>query len=352
MSATYEEHDEAAITTGGNPFGVSKAPVPTNAATDVAMQRALAEVQAAMVIAQRFPRDERVAFDRGITAFQRPSLAEHALYAYARGGTEITGPSIRAAEAIAQAWGNIEHGIVELEQRAGESTVLAFAWDLQTNTRSGVTFQVKHERHTRDSIKRLIDPRDIYEMVANQGARRLRSRILAIIPADVVDAAVQETEKTLKARADITPARLAWFVETFASYGVPKEALEKRIQRRFDTITPSQIIMLAKIHNSLKDGMSAPADWFDLSAAAAPTTGTTTARVSEKLAETLGETAGSVPVPEAAATPARGRRGAKTPASEGLPLQGEPLVQKSRCDACGATKGEPHAAGCPVDEVD
>jgi hypothetical protein len=350
LSATYEEPGENALATQANPFG-SKAPVAPNAATDVAMQRALAEVQGAMIIAQRFPRDERVAFDRVINAFQRPSLAEHALYAYARGGTEITGPSIRAAEAIAQAWGNIEHGIVELEQRAGESTVLAFAWDLQTNTRSGVTFQVKHERHTRSGVTRLTDPRDIYETVANQGARRLRARILAIIPADVVDAAVQETEKTLRAKVDITPERIASLVEKFAAFSVPKEAIEKRIQRRMDTVTPSQVLSLAKIYNSLKDGMSAPADWFDL-APPAPATGTTTARVSDKLAQTLGEDAAAVPAAKPPPKPAKGKRGANAAAPEGLPLVGEPIVQKSRCDACGATKGEAHAAGCPVDEID
>ena len=41
------------------------------------------------------------------------------------------------------------------------------------------------------------DPRDIYEMVANQGARRLRACILGIIPGDVVGASVEECQKTL-----------------------------------------------------------------------------------------------------------------------------------------------------------
>lgn len=298
MSATYEDRDEAATTTAQpNPFAVATTTA-TNAAAEADAARAVAEVQAAMIIAQRFPRDERVAFDRVVTAFQRPSLAEHALYAYARGGTEITGPSIRAAEAIAQAWGGIEFGIRELEQRPGESTVQAYAWDLQSNTRSVTVFQVKHERHTRNGVTRLMDPRDVYELVANQGARRMRARILAIIPADVVDAAVKETEKTLRAKVDVTPERIASLAEKFATFGVPKEAIEKRIQRRLDTITPSQMLALAKIYNSLQDGMSAPADWFDL-APVAPTAGTTTARVSEKLAQTLAEPAAPQPSAEA-----------------------------------------------------
>jgi hypothetical protein len=325
VSATYEDADqqtgEIVKTDNPNPFGAAATAKPTNAAAASDAQRAIAEIQAAMVIAQQFPRDQRVAFDRVITAFQRPSLAEHALYAYARGGTEITGPSIRAAEAIAQAWGNIESGIRELEQRAGESTVQAYAWDVETNTRSSVTFQVKHERHTRNGVTRLLDPRDIYELVANQGARRLRARILAIIPADVVDAAVKETEKTLRAKVDITPERIASLVEKFAAFGVPKEAIEKRIQRRMDTVTPSQVLALAKIYNSLNDAMSAPGDWFELEVVK-PKEGTQTARTADKLgamvAETAAPSASTVAAPE---QPSGQTPEVNLPVLDGLPLE-------------------------------
>ena len=52
-------------------------------------------------------------------------------------------------------------------------------------------------------------------------------------------------------------------VEAFGHYKVTKEQIEKRIQRRLDTITPAQLVALRKIYNSLKDGMSGPMDWFD-----------------------------------------------------------------------------------------
>jgi hypothetical protein len=52
-------------------------------------------------------------------------------------------------------------------------------------------------------------------------------------------------------------------VDAFAAYKVSKEQIEKRIQRRLDTITPAQLIQLRKIYNSLRDGMSGPADWFE-----------------------------------------------------------------------------------------
>lgn len=230
----------------------------------VEQERAMAEVQGAIVLAKRFPRNQIEALDRIQVACQRPGLAEQALYSYSRGGTEITGPSIRLAEAIAQNWQNLQFGIRELEQRNGESTVEAFCWDVETNTRHVKTFQVKHERHTKKGSYRLEDPRDIYELTANQGARRLRAAILAIIPGDVVEAAVSQCEQTLKAKADTSPEAMKKLVEAFAPYGITKEQIEKRIQRRLDTITPAQLIQLRKIYNSLKDGMSAPSDWFEI----------------------------------------------------------------------------------------
>ncbi len=119
------------------------------------------------------------------------------MYEYPRGGTKVSGPSIRLAEALAQNWGNIDYGIMELEQKAGESSVMAYAWDLETNTRQTKIFTVKHERKAKGTVTKLNDARDIYEMVANQGARRLRSCILGVIPGDIVDAAVDMCQKTL-----------------------------------------------------------------------------------------------------------------------------------------------------------
>lgn len=243
---------------------IATRPKQNHAMIEVEQQRAISEVQGAIVLAKKFPRNQIEALDRIITACQRPALAEQAVYEYARGGSAISGPSIRLAEAIAQNWGNIQFGIKELEQRNGESTVEAFCWDMETNTRQVKTFQVKHERHTKKGKYALEDARDIYEMVANQGARRLRACILGIIPGDVIDAAVSQCEQTLKAKADTSVDALKKLVEAFAAFKVTKEQIEKRIQRRLDTITAAQLVQLRKIYNSLKDGMSVAADWFEV----------------------------------------------------------------------------------------
>jgi hypothetical protein len=230
-------------------------------------QRAIAEVQAAMLIARANPRDQSAAMDRIINACSRPTMASSATYDYARGGTQITGPSIRLAEAIAQAWGNIQFGIRELDQSNGESTVQAYCWDIETNSRREVTFQVPHVRYSRSrGNTQLTDPRDIYEMVANVGARRLRSCILAVVPGDVTEAAVQQCEETLRANVDTSPDSIKRLLEAFSALGVTKAQIEKRIQRRLESILPAQIIGLRKVYNSIREGMSSPGDWFEQAA--------------------------------------------------------------------------------------
>lgn len=258
------------ITAAPNPFQAQRQ-APANALADATAMREAQEVQAMMVIAKRFPRDPVLAMDNILQAFTRPTLAEGALYSYSKGGSDVTGPSIRSAEAIAQMWGNLQFGIRELEQREGESTVEAFAWDIESNTRQVKVFQVPHIRYTRKGSYKLDDPREIYELVANQGARRLRACILGIIPGDVVEAAMRQAETTLATTADTSPEGITKMLRVFSErFGVSKEMIEKRIQRRVDSITPALMVQLEKIATSMRDGMSVAADWFEVDAAPPP----------------------------------------------------------------------------------
>lgn len=226
-------------------------------------QREMSEVQSALVIAKRFPRDTVASMERITNSCQRESLAQVATYQYARGGTNITGPSIRLAECIAQQWGNLQYGIRELEQAGGESIVESFAWDTETNTRASKVFKIPHLRFTKKGVIKLEDSRDIYELVANQGARRLRACLLSVIPGDVVEDALKQCDATLRAKVKVTPDLIKRMVEEFEGIGVTRSQLEKKIQRRVDAITPAQVVNLSNIRNSIRDGMSKASDWFD-----------------------------------------------------------------------------------------
>ncbi len=163
-------------------------------------------------------------------------------------------------------WPSLRHG--STGSRPGVSECLAYAWDLETNFRDEKRFQVKHWRDTRSGGYAIKEERDIYELIANMGARRKRACLLAVIPGDVQDAAVKQCHVTLTTKAEVTPERIKAMLELFAQYNVTKEQIEKRIQRRLDSITPSLFVQLGKIANSLRDGMSKPEEWFEPEASA------------------------------------------------------------------------------------
>ncbi len=233
---------------------------------EMVTSRQTQEVQGQIIMAKKFPRDYVASCSRIMQACQRKGLAEKAMYEYPRGGTKVMGPSIRLAEALAQNWGNMSFGIVELEQKAGESQVMAYAWDLETNTRQEKIFSVPHIRSTKKGNVPLTDPRDIYEMVANQGARRLRSCILGIIPGDVVEDAIEQCNRTLiegekKPLADVIKEVSLYFQRDF---NVPLEALEKFIGCKAEAFSMNDCIRLRKVYNSIKDGMAKREEIFEL----------------------------------------------------------------------------------------
>lgn len=224
------------------------------------------EVQAAVFMAKRFPRNETESLTRIMRSCDRVGLATKAVYSYPKGGSQVTGPSVRLAEAIAQAWGNIQSGVVELEQRDGESMCMAYCWDIETNTRECKIFTVKHQISTRNGMKVLTDPRDIYELVANQGARRKRACILNIIPGDIVDEAMARCNKTLQGnnRRPLID-RLREMVDIFQTkYSVPLSSIEKYFGYPLDVFTEQDGANLAGIYNSLKDGVAKREDYFQL----------------------------------------------------------------------------------------
>ncbi|MGM9586268.1 MAG: hypothetical protein ACI3VA_02110 [Candidatus Limivicinus sp.] len=233
---------------------------------DMATTREAQEVQAAVFMAKRFPRDENQAIARIAQSCKRRGLAEKAIYTYPKGGQNVTGPSIRLAEAIAQSWGNLQCGVVELSQEAGESTCMAYCWDIETNFRDTKVFTVPHAIQTRNGTKQLTDPRDIYEHVANQGARRKRACILAVIPKDVVDSALEACQKTLASGyKEPLIDRLRKMVDVFRNeFSVPLESIEKYIGYKLDSFTEMDMVTLRGVYTALKEGSSKREDYFDL----------------------------------------------------------------------------------------
>ena len=244
-----------------NPYG--EVSVPRSGAVMVEENRAMAEVKAQVFMARQFPRDVIAATDRILAECDRLKLAQKAVYSFPRGNTQVSGPTIRLAEAIQRAWGNMMSGLVEVERGEDSSAMLAYAWDLETNSMKRQEFKVPHFRDTRNGKKSLEDDRDIYEMTANQGARRLRSCILALIPGDVVEAAVARCERTLVNNVGDVKTVVPKMLEKFSAIGVTKVMIEKRLRHRIEATQPAEVVQLGNVYNSIIDGMGSVEEFFE-----------------------------------------------------------------------------------------
>lgn len=236
-----------------------------DSAVAITSSSAQAQIQASMVIAKKFARDQNASFTRILKACERTSLAEVSRYRFPRGGKSVTGPSIRLAEVLAQQWGNIQYGLLESGRSGKSSTMIAYCHDLETNTRVEQSFQVRHFRDTQGGGHDLTDERDIYEITANMGSRRLRACILRIIPPDVVDAALAKCATTLeKGDGRSMEDRVREMILAFDSFGVSIQMIEGRLGHKLSAIAADELVILREIYQSLRDGMSARTDWFSL----------------------------------------------------------------------------------------
>lgn len=241
---------------------------------EVAKSRAAQEIQAAMVIAKRSPRNVIDARNRILQDCQRKSLAQKAVYAYPKGkGNMVTGPSIRLAETLAKNWGNIDFGTVELERtpgigkEPGESAMMAYAWDLETNTRQTKVFTVRHKRDTKSGSYNLDDDREVYELTANQGARRLRACILGIIPGDIVEDAVKQCEKTMSGGEGPIIDRIREMAKVFLEdFQVTVAMLEKYLKHKLEATSEPELVRMGQVYRALDDGMANREEYFEIDA--------------------------------------------------------------------------------------
>lgn len=243
-----------------NPFARQSHEGIAAGAVSIESDRAVAEAQGALLIAKRFPRDQALCFTSAMDACKRPSLANVAFYSFKRGGQTISGPTIRLAEEMARCWGNIEFGTKELSRKIGamgqpgESEMAAYAWDKETNTMSSQTFTVRHVREKTSGAEQITNNRDIYELTANEGARRLRARILAVLPPDLIEGAIQQCKLTLTGGNDMPLAdRINKMVGAFGKLGVTPQMLIDYLGHPLANTTPDELGDLVGFHNAIRD---------------------------------------------------------------------------------------------------
>ncbi|MFI1195490.1 hypothetical protein ACH4T9_19845 [Micromonospora sp. NPDC020750] len=236
-------------------------PMATTQATAVEQARAVAEVAAAVQVAQMNPRDMNRAWAEMKAACARTGLAERAFYTVPNRGKNK--PSVHLARELARIWGNLDYGVHELfrDDIRGVSEVRAFAWDQQTNVRSSRTLQVPHQRMVKNQAtgqqerKPLVDLGDVYLNNQNVGARAVRESIFTVLPADFVAEAQDICRGTLRTGdGKPLPERIANMVTRFKELGVGVTAIEARVGRTRGQWTAADLAELGVVFGSISRG--------------------------------------------------------------------------------------------------
>src|SRR5581483_3847489 len=231
------------------------APSRVGQATAVEQTRDIAEVQAAIIVARQFPRNVPQAIADMRDSCRRKELADRAFFRYPQGGQIVSGPSVHLARELARVWGNFQYGAVELrrDDEYGQSEMLAFAWDVQTNTRNSSVVAESHKKNT--GGRDLTDLRQIYENNANVISRRVREAILASLPTWFVEEAKDICAKTIAEGGGVPLAqRIANAIEVFGNLGITIPQLEVKIGAATEKWTDHDVANLRVIRQSLLRG--------------------------------------------------------------------------------------------------
>ncbi len=251
---------------------------PTSSAAIALAEQSKATVLARYQMALMRPRNMDQVRRALLRECERPSLAEVAEYALPRRDKEgnkkwIKGPSIRLAEVVARALGNIYTESVVIAEDDFTRTVRVTVMDLESNISfSGdvVCRKVAERRRLMEdqeyiSTRVNSEGRTVYvvavsepEQLQQQNAaisRILRNHILRLLPGGLLDEAIQKCRATQgkqdKADPDAHRHRL---VDAFAELGIEPDDLVEYLGYPLDECTPETISNLRAVCTSIRDG--------------------------------------------------------------------------------------------------
>jgi hypothetical protein len=172
-------------------------------------------------------------------------------YVLPRGAKKIDGPSIRLAEVVGSAWGNLRYGARIVEE--GEKFVVAqgACHDLQNN--NAVTVDIRR-RITDGKGRRFND--DMIQVTANAACSiALRQAIFKIVPfaliKDVYEAARQCSVGKAMSMTDRRQAAIGWF----SKVGVSEKQVVAYLGREgIEDITLDDLIDLRGLVTAIRDG--------------------------------------------------------------------------------------------------
>ena len=211
-----------------------------------------AEVDIQITTARRYP--------RSITEFKREALAMATLdeetagsmfYVLPRAGKRIEGPSVRLAEIVASALGNIKCGARIVEVGPKYVTAQGVAWDLQKNVSASIDVQ---RRITRTSGERYDD--DMIGTTSNAATSiAFRQAIFKVVPFSYIKDIYEHAKavsigkgRSMESRRE---AAFTWFTKLGAT---PAQLITLLGRKGSEDLTEDDLIVLRGLSTAIRDG--------------------------------------------------------------------------------------------------
>ncbi|MHB8123129.1 MAG: hypothetical protein ACYDG4_13345 [Desulfuromonadaceae bacterium] len=258
---------------------VPQSQMPNDPAAFAAAEAAKARIQSAYVVALNRPRNVDQSRDRILHACKRPAFAERVEFSKPVGGRQIKGPSIRFAELALREWQNIMTDVMVIYEDLLIRRSKIMVIDLETNASFSKEIQIaKTVERKAPKDREVISERTntagekVYIVKATDDelsnkesaaiSKALRNEGLRIIPADIIDEAMDVARATLADRDKKDPdaVKKALF-DSFSEIGVKPKDLQKYLKHSTDALTPAELQELRGIYRAIKDGEARWADY-------------------------------------------------------------------------------------------
>jgi hypothetical protein len=248
-----------------------------------AAEQARALVNAKCIMALQRPRDWKLVRDRVLDDCRRPRFAEEAKYLKPI-GKGVAGPSVRFAEACARQMGNLWRTAHVTYEDAFKRHVLVSVMDLETNLTLDEEVVIEKTVERSSSNDRVVVGQrtnsfgktvyivqatddDLLNKVNALKSKASRNLILAFVPADIVEEAMDLVEATKLQTAGAAGAREK-MVRAFATLRVTVQDIEAWLGHAVDAVTPDEMAQLRDVYNAMDDGEGTWADHIEARRAA------------------------------------------------------------------------------------
>lgn len=250
------------------------------------------EIQAAIIIAKKFPRDEAKCRDELLETCRLSEFAgsiddpsePSAYYSFPRGRkldkvtglwvpNIVSGPSVKLAREATRIYGNIRYGFLITHDDDESRGITGWAWDLEKNVPNyGSDFfkkLIQRKQAGGGTRWELADERELRELTFRRAAILIRNALLTHFPGYFINQMVRICKETVgraqggESKNDLKE-RVSRMVTAFSQYGISWEQLATYLHKSKEEVTDEDLADLRGTYEAIKDGMISPEERIDM----------------------------------------------------------------------------------------